>query len=58
MRSYTHLSAEERDQLGIWRAAGRSMGGIGRFPGQAYRLGCGDKHVQQATALCVATSQR
>ncbi len=35
MRSYTHLSAEERDQLGIWRAAGRSMGAISRELGRA-----------------------
>ena len=30
MRSYLHLSEDERDQIGIWRAAGRSMGSIAR----------------------------
>ena len=35
MRSYAHLSAAERDQLGIWRAAGRSLGAISRELGRA-----------------------
>src|SRR5437868_11788513 len=35
MRSYAHLSTEERDQLGIWRAAGRSLGAISRELGRA-----------------------
>ena len=26
MRSYSHLSEDERDQIGVLRAAGRSMG--------------------------------
>ena len=35
MRSYAHLSTEERDQLGIWRAAGHSLGAISRELGRA-----------------------
>ena len=30
MRSYSHLSDDERDQIGILRAAGRSMAAIAR----------------------------
>ena len=30
MRSYSHLSEDERDQLGVLRAAGRSIGAIAR----------------------------
>ena len=30
MRSYSHLSEDERDQIGVLRAAGRSMGALGR----------------------------
>ena len=30
MRSYSHLSEDERDQIGILRAAGQSMGAIAR----------------------------
>ena len=32
MRSYSHLSEDERDQIGVLRAAGRSMG-AGHCPG-------------------------
>ena len=37
MRSYSHLSEDERDQIGVLRAAGRSMGplpgrSVGRKP--------------------------
>lgn len=35
MGLYTHLSSEERDQLGIWRAAGRSLGAISRALGRS-----------------------
>ena len=28
MRSYSHLSEDERDQIGVFRATGRSMGAI------------------------------
>ena len=35
MRSYSHLSEDERDQIGILRAAGRSMGAIARSLGRA-----------------------
>jgi transposase, IS30 family len=35
MRSYLHLSEDERDQIGIWRAAGRSVGAIARALGRA-----------------------
>ena len=35
MRSYRHLSEDERDQIGIWRAAGRSAGAIARALGRA-----------------------
>ena len=35
MRSYSHLSDDERDQIGILRAAGRSMGAIARVLGRA-----------------------
>ena len=35
MRSYSHLSEPERDQIGILRAAGRSIGGIARALGRA-----------------------
>ena len=35
MRSYSHLSEDERDQIGIWRAAGRSVGAIARALGRA-----------------------
>jgi IS30 family transposase len=35
MRSYRHLSEDERDQIGIWRAAGRSVGAIARALGRA-----------------------
>ena len=30
MRSYSHLSEDERDQIGVWRSAGRSIGAIAR----------------------------
>ena len=30
MRSYSHLSEDERDRIGVLRAAGRSMGAIAR----------------------------
>ena len=32
MRSYSHLSEDERDRIGVLRAAGRSMGAIARAP--------------------------
>ena len=35
MRSYAHLSEDERDQIGVLRAAGRSMGAIARVLGRA-----------------------
>ena len=35
MRSYWHLSEDERDQIGVLRAAGRSMGAIARALGRA-----------------------
>src|SRR5271157_6505125 len=35
MRSYSHLSDDERDQIGILRAAGRSTGAIARALGRA-----------------------
>ena len=35
MRSYSHLSDDERDQIGILRAAGRSMAAIARALGRA-----------------------
>ena len=35
MRSYLHLSDDERDQVGALRAAGRSMGAIGKALGRA-----------------------
>jgi len=35
MRSYSHLSEDERDQIGILRAAGQSMGAIARALGRA-----------------------
>ena len=35
MRSYSHLSENERDQIGVLRAAGRSMGAIARALGRA-----------------------
>jgi IS30 family transposase len=35
MRSYRHLSEDERDQIGIWRAAGRSTGAVTRALGRA-----------------------
>ena len=35
MRSYSHLSEPERDQIGILRATGRSIGGIARALGRA-----------------------
>ena len=35
MQSYSHLSDAERDQIGILRAAGRSMGAIARALGRA-----------------------
>jgi IS30 family transposase len=34
MRSYSHLSEEERDQIGILRAAGRSIGAIAKALGR------------------------
>jgi IS30 family transposase len=34
MRSYAHLSEDERDQIGVLRAAGRSMGAIARALGR------------------------
>jgi IS30 family transposase len=40
MGSYSHLSSEERDQLGIWRAAGRSMGAISRELGRSASTIC------------------
>jgi hypothetical protein len=36
MRSYSHLSEDERDQIGVLRAAGRSMGAIARATGRSY----------------------
>ncbi|MGA2495449.1 MAG: helix-turn-helix domain-containing protein, partial [Roseiarcus sp.] len=35
MRSYSHLSEHERDQIGILRAAGWSIGGVARALGRA-----------------------
>ena len=35
MRPYWHLSEDERDQIGVLRAAGRSMGAIARALGRA-----------------------
>ena len=35
MRSYSHLSEDERDQIGVLRAAGRSIGAIARSLGRA-----------------------
>ena len=35
MRSYSHLSGDERDQIGVLRAAGRSIGAIARALGRA-----------------------
>ena len=35
MRSYSHLSEDERDQIGVLRAAGWSMGAIARALGRA-----------------------
>ena len=35
MRSYSHLSEDERDHIGVLRAAGRSMGAIARTLGRA-----------------------
>src|SRR4029077_19138037 len=35
MRPYSHLSEDERDQIGVLRAAGRSMGAIARGLGRA-----------------------
>ena len=35
MRSYSHLSEDERDQIGVLRAAGRSIGWIARALGRA-----------------------
>jgi hypothetical protein len=35
MRSYSHLSEDERDQIGVLRTAGRSMGAIARALGRA-----------------------
>ena len=35
MRSYSHLSEDERDQIGLLRAAGRSLGAIARTLGRA-----------------------
>ncbi|RAI20005.1 Helix-turn-helix domain-containing protein [Rhodoblastus acidophilus] len=34
MRSYSHLSEEERDQIGVLRAAGRSIGAIAEALGR------------------------
>ena len=39
MRSYSHLSEDERDEIGVLRAAGRSMGAIARArSGENHRL--------------------
>jgi transposase, IS30 family len=35
MRFYSHLSDDERDQIGILRAAGQSRGAIARALGRA-----------------------
>jgi IS30 family transposase len=35
MRSYSHLSEDERDQIGVLRSAGRSIGWIARVLGRA-----------------------
>ena len=35
MRSYSHLSVDDRDQIGVLRAAGRSIGAIARALGRA-----------------------
>src|ERR1017187_2182374 len=40
MGSYTHLSSAERDQIGIWCAAGRSLGGICEELGRAKSTIC------------------
>ena len=34
MRSYSHLSGDERDQIGVLRAEGRSIGAIARALGR------------------------
>jgi hypothetical protein len=41
MRSYSHLSEDERDQIGVLRAAGRSMGAIARALGRRTADVCG-----------------
>ena len=39
MRSYSHLSEDERDQIGVLRAAGRSMGAsAGARSGESHHL--------------------
>src|SRR6202166_5346134 len=40
MGSYTHLSSAERDQIGIWCAAGRSLGAICQELGRAKSTIC------------------
>ena len=45
MQSYSHLSDDERDQIGILRAAGRSMGAIARALGPSK-----NHHLQGAAA--------
>ena len=54
MGSYTHLSSDERDQIGIWCAAGRSVGAICQELGRAKSTisgSCGGTHCPRAGIL-------
>ena len=58
MRSYSHLSEDERDQIGVLRAAGRSMGAIARALGRAKASGLGDDDIAAVVAVGGSTVYR
>jgi Helix-turn-helix domain len=58
MRSYAHLSEDERDQIGVLRAAGRSIGAIARALGRASHHLPGAAAERTPFGRVLATSRR
>jgi len=52
MRSYSHLFEDERDQIGILRAAGQSMSAIARALGRA-KTTTGQKPLKLVARLAI-----
>ena len=57
MRSYSHLSVDERDRIGVLRAAGRSIGAIARALGRA-KTTISRELQRNALPLVLAASRR